>query len=91
MKEGNCTSVIFVIQFLKKDWAVFHKPYKCKICDKTFKKKCCYWSEDMYLKIDHTFGTHIKFRVDWYPIGTCYKFSDSPWFSDSFQSDQKCH
>ena len=66
------------------------KPYKCKMCDKTFKKKC-YHSWDTYLEIDHTLGTHIKFRVDWYPICTCYKFSDNPWFSDIFPGDQKCH
>ena len=65
------------------------KPNNCKIWDKNLKKVLFSFLRYI-LEIHHTFGTHIKFPVDWYLICTCYKVSDNSWFSDSFPGDQKC-
>ena len=46
---------------------------------------------DLISEIDDTFGTYTDYGVDRYPTSMRYKFSDNPWFSDSFPGDQKCH
>ena len=53
------------------------KPFDCMIYDD-------FW-------INHSLKISVRFGVDSYPICMNHKFSDNPWFSDSFWNDQICH
>ena len=77
------------MKYVKKHIAADHneeKPHKCRICEETAGLNLKHIFENICY-----FGAYIKFRVDWYPICMCYRFSDNPWFSDSFLGDQKGH